>query len=85
MNGARSDQTNVTLDGVDNNDQTKGFAFERQTLSFTYDVYRITNSVRFGSDATQNFPAIDTAGSFGNYNQTLMRPRVMEFALRYSF
>ena len=58
---------------------------ERQTLSFTYDVYNITNSVRFGFDATQNFPAIDTAGSFGNYNQTLMKERVMEFALRYSF
>jgi hypothetical protein len=25
VNGARSDQTNVTLDGVDNNDQLKGF------------------------------------------------------------
>ena len=58
---------------------------ERQALSFTYDVYNVTNSVRFGFDATQNFPAIDTAGSFGNYNQTLMPARVMEFALRYSF
>jgi len=58
---------------------------ERQALSFTYDVYNLTNSVRFGFDATQNFPAIDTAGSFGNYNQTLMSARVMEFALRYSF
>ncbi|PYX63667.1 MAG: hypothetical protein DMG74_16050 [Acidobacteria bacterium] len=35
VNGARSDQTNVTLDGVDNNDQLKGLAFEgalRSTL-----------------------------------------------------
>jgi len=28
VNGARSDQTNVTLDGVDNNDQTLGPAFQ---------------------------------------------------------
>jgi hypothetical protein len=28
VNGARSDQTNVTLDGVDNNDQTLGTAFQ---------------------------------------------------------
>src|SRR5580658_5298757 len=27
VNGARSDQTNVTLDGLDNNTQTKGYAF----------------------------------------------------------
>src|SRR5947209_13823934 len=28
VNGARSDQTNVTLDGLDNNDQLHGYAFE---------------------------------------------------------
>lgn len=27
VNGARQDQTNLTLDGVDNNDQTNGYAF----------------------------------------------------------
>jgi hypothetical protein len=56
---------------------------ERQRLSFTWDVYNITNSVRF--DAANTFPVIDTSGSFGKYANTLTRPRVMEFALRYSF
>lgn len=56
---------------------------ERQSLSFTWDVYNITNSVRF--DAANIAPAIDTSGSFGSYANTLTRPRVMEFALRYSF
>jgi hypothetical protein len=28
---------------------------------------------------------IDSAGSFGKYSNTLTRPRVMEFALRFSF
>ena len=28
VNGARSDQTNVTLDGLDDNDQLKGYAFK---------------------------------------------------------
>jgi len=56
---------------------------ERQALSFTWDVYNITNSVRF--DAANTFPTIDTSGSFGSYANTLTRPRVMEFALRYSF
>jgi hypothetical protein len=58
---------------------------ERQNLSFTYDVYNITNSVRFGFDGNQAASAIDTAGSFGSYNQTLTTARVMEFALRFSF
>jgi len=56
---------------------------ERQALSFTWDVYNITNSVRF--DSANIFPTIDTSGSFGKYANTLTRPRVMEFALRYSF
>jgi hypothetical protein len=28
VNGARSDQTNITLDGIDDNDQVKGYAFQ---------------------------------------------------------
>ncbi len=56
---------------------------ERQALLFTWDVYNITNSVRF--DAANTFPVIDTSGSFGKYANTLTRPRVIEFALRYSF
>lgn len=42
--GARSDQGNVTLDGLDNNDQTNGYAFTgilRTTLDSTQE-YRVT-------------------------------------------
>lgn len=56
---------------------------ERQSLAFSWELFNITNSVRF--DAANTFPAIDTAGSFGTYANTLTRPRVMEFALRYTF
>ena len=45
--------------------------------------YTFGTKVRF--DAANTFPAIDTAGSFGTYANTLTRPRVMEFALRFSF
>jgi hypothetical protein len=41
VNGARSDQTNVTLDGVDNNDQLLGTAF--------------TGAIRVPLDATEEF------------------------------
>lgn len=46
VNGARSDQTNVTLDGIDNNDQLLGFAFQgavRSTLDSLQE-FRVTTS-----------------------------------------
>jgi hypothetical protein len=46
VNGARSDQTNVTLDGVDNNDQLSGRAFTgalRSTLDSLQE-FRVTTS-----------------------------------------
>src|SRR5947209_12081438 len=46
VNGARSDQTNVTLDGLDNNDQLRGYAFEgamRATLDSLQE-FRVTTS-----------------------------------------
>ena len=46
INGGRSDQTNITLDGVDNNDQSNGFAFQgavRSTLD-SVEEFRVTTS-----------------------------------------
>src|SRR5207245_3690734 len=46
VNGARSDETNVTLDGIDNNDQLKGYAFTgalRATLD-SIEECRVTTS-----------------------------------------
>jgi len=46
VNGGRSDQTNVTLDGLDNNDQNNGFAFQgalRSTLD-SVEEFRVTTS-----------------------------------------
>src|SRR5581483_10346566 len=46
VNGARSDQTNVTLDGIDDNDQTQGLAFTgalRPTLDSLQE-FRVTTS-----------------------------------------
>ena len=56
---------------------------EKSKLNFSWQVYNVTNSVRF--DAANAFPTIDSAGSFGKYSNTLTRPRVLEFSLRYSF
>ena len=46
VNGARSDQTNLTIDGVDDNDQVKGYAFQgalRATLD-SLEEFRVTTS-----------------------------------------
>lgn len=46
INGARSDQTNVTLDGLDDNDQLQGYAFQgamRATLESLQE-FRVTTS-----------------------------------------
>ena len=46
VNGARSDQTNITLDGVDDNDQLNGYAFRgalRATLD-SIEEFRVTTS-----------------------------------------
>jgi Carboxypeptidase regulatory-like domain len=46
VNGARSDQTNITLDGVDDNDQLYGYAFQgalRATLD-SIEEFRVTTS-----------------------------------------
>jgi len=44
VNGGRSDQTNITIDGIDDNDQTKGYAFQgalRATLDSIQE-FRVT-------------------------------------------
>ncbi|HWY20303.1 MAG TPA: carboxypeptidase-like regulatory domain-containing protein [Candidatus Acidoferrum sp.] len=46
VNGGRSDQSNVTLDGVDNNDQNNGFAFVGALRSTTDSIeeFRVTTT-----------------------------------------
>src|SRR6266699_1375549 len=46
VNGARRDQTNVTLDGIDNNDQELGFAFQGalRTPLESIQEFRVTTS-----------------------------------------
>ena len=46
VNGGRSDQTNITIDGIDDNDETKGYAFQgalRATLDSIQE-FRVTTS-----------------------------------------
>jgi hypothetical protein len=58
---------------------------ERQAIRFSAYAYNLTNSVRFDPGTLINNSALTNPSSIGLYSGTLTKPRVMEFALRYSF
>ena len=56
---------------------------ENHSVQFRWEVFNITNSVRF--DVRSHWSMLDQAPEFGNYTGLLTNPRVMQFALRYEF
>ena len=56
---------------------------ERQSLRFQWDTYNVTNAVRFDVGTISNY--LFYSSTLGEYSQTLTKPRVMQFGLRYSF
>ena len=62
------------------------FPIERVNLEFRWEVFNVTNSVRFDALSAQPNSALDFSGaSFGQYQRLATNPRVMQFALRYEF
>jgi Carboxypeptidase regulatory-like domain len=60
---------------------------ERQSVRFTWEVFNVTNTPRFdvGTMQINGNTFLSSSTSFGNFGSTLSNPRVMEFALRYTF
>jgi Carboxypeptidase regulatory-like domain len=57
---------------------------EEKSLKFSWEVFNVTNAVRF--DAAQSANQFNlTGGNFGTYSNTLSKPRVMQFSLRFQF
>jgi carboxypeptidase family protein len=56
---------------------------ERVKLRLRWDVFNVTNSVRFDVGSIGN--RLDSPNNFGVYTQTLTNPRVMQVALRVEF
>jgi hypothetical protein len=56
---------------------------ERVQMRLRWDVFNVTNSVRFDVASIGN--RLDQPATFGTYTQTLSNPRVMQVALRIEF
>jgi hypothetical protein len=81
--GEAGERNNFRRDGYFGADAslTKPFKItESQLVRFTWEVFNVSNSVRFNA-VSSNL----TSGTFGNYSTTLTTSRRMQFSLRYSF
>lgn len=60
---------------------------EGKELTFRWETFNITNTPRFdvGQMQFQGNNSLATAGAFGVFLNTLNKPRLMEFALRFTF
>jgi len=56
---------------------------ESQSLRFSWDVFNVTNAVRFDVGSLNQYLLYQP--TLGDFTQTLTKPRVMQFSLRYSF
>jgi Carboxypeptidase regulatory-like domain len=56
---------------------------ESQSLRFSWDVFNVTNAVRFDVGSLNQYLLYQP--SLGDFTQTLTHPRVMQCGLRYSF
>ena len=70
--------------GIDSGLSKSWALWENQTLNFSWQVFNVTNSVRFDTNPNSLGNGL-TFGSLGIYSALLTAPRVQQFSLRYSF
>ena len=58
---------------------------ERIGMQFAWDVFNVTNSVRFDVNPLTSLQNLTSSGSFGVYGATLTTPRVQQLSLRLTF
>ncbi|MCU1297410.1 MAG: Cna domain protein [Acidobacteriaceae bacterium] len=83
--GSRNNFRGDGFFGVDSGLGKSWKVTENQALRFTWEVFNVTNSVRFDSNPNTSLDNLSTDSSMGVYSKTLTAPRVQQFSLRYSF
>src|ERR1022692_2794829 len=58
---------------------------ERNGFRLAWEVFNVSNSVRFDVNPLTSLQNMTTSGELGVYGATLTRPRVQQLSLRYSF
>ena len=58
---------------------------ENIALKFAWEVFNVTNSVRFDVNPNDSLGSLSSIGNLGVYSRTLTSPRVQQFSLRLSF
>ena len=58
---------------------------DQHALRFSWEVFNVTNSVRFDVSPLTSLQNQTSSGQFGVYGATLTQPRVQQLALRYQF
>ncbi|QNI32349.1 TonB-dependent receptor [Alloacidobacterium dinghuense] len=85
--GEAGERNNFRGDGIFNIDSGLSKTWkitEGQNIKFAWEVFNVTNSVRFDTNPSFLNSSI-TSGTLGVYSATLSGPRKMQFSLRYSF
>ena len=60
---------------------------EHQTVRFSWETFNVTNTPRFDVGSMQFIGnnSVSSGSTFGEFSKTMTTPRIMQFALRYSF
>lgn len=71
--------------GIDSGLNKTWHVWERTSLKFSWEVFNVTNSVRFDVNPNFSLQSVFGNGNFGVYSATLTQPRIQQFSLRASF
>jgi hypothetical protein len=71
--------------GLDSGLSKEWTLHEQHKLKFAWEVFNVTNSVRFDVNPLTSLQNQTNSGQFGVYGATLTQPRVQQMSLRYAF
>ncbi len=71
--------------GIDSGLTKNWTLYKENQLRFAWEVFNVTNSVRFDVNPLLSLQNQTSSGQFGVYGATLTQPRVQQLSLRYSF